>query len=84
MLYISTNTVEHMKYQKYRIVDEWLLGHSADGEEWKEIDKMHPGFAAEFHNVKLDLATDRFPVYSNATSTVYSVWLVVLLLYNLP
>nr|XP_017233132.1 PREDICTED: uncharacterized protein LOC108207183 [Daucus carota subsp. sativus] len=83
-LYMSTRTAEHMKYHKYRTVDEGVLSHPADGKEWKEFDKMYPDFAADFRNVRLGLATDGFPPYSNATSTVYSVWPVVLLVYNLP
>ena len=83
-LYMSTRTAEHMKYHKYRTVDEGVLSHPADGEEWKEFDKTYPDFAADFRNVRLGLATDGFPQYSNATSTIYSVWPVVLLVYNLP
>ncbi|XP_074327411.1 uncharacterized protein LOC141665331 [Apium graveolens] len=40
------------------------------GEEWKEFDKNYPDFAADIRNVRLGLATDGFPPYSNATSTV--------------
>ncbi|XP_074351799.1 uncharacterized protein LOC141690944 [Apium graveolens] len=83
-LYMSTHTAQHMKYHKNRIVTEGVLSHPADGEEWKEFDKNYPDFAADIRNVRLGLATDGFPPYSNATSTVYSVWPVVLLVYNLP
>ncbi|XP_074326065.1 uncharacterized protein LOC141664087 isoform X1 [Apium graveolens] len=83
-LYMSTHTVQYMKYSKNRIVTEGVLSHPADGEEWKEFDKNYPNFVADIRNVRLGLVTDGFPPYSNATSTVYSVWPVVLLVYNLP
>ena len=81
---MSTRTAEHMKYHKYKIVDEGVLSHPAYGEEWKEFDKTYPNFVADFCNVRLGLATDGFLPYSNATPTIYSVWPVVLLVYNLP
>ncbi|XP_063946088.1 uncharacterized protein LOC108212435 [Daucus carota subsp. sativus] len=83
-LYMSTRTAAHMKYHKNRTVTEGVLTHPADGEEWKEFDKNYPDFSAEIRNVRLGLATDGFPLYRNATSTVSSVWHVVLLVYNLP
>ncbi|XP_074373648.1 uncharacterized protein LOC141713995 [Apium graveolens] len=38
----------------------------------------------DIRNVRLGLATDGFPPYSNGTSGIYSVWPVVIFVYNLP
>lgn len=73
-----------MTWYKNRVVTEGVLTHPADGEEWKEFDKNHPEFSEEIHNVRLGLATDGFPPYTNGTSGIYSVWPVVILVYNLP
>ena len=83
-LYMSTRTTDHIKYHKNRIMTEGVLSHPADGEKWKEFDKNYPDFSLEFRNVRLGLAINGFPPYNNATPTVYSVWHVVLLVYNLP
>ncbi|XP_063939076.1 uncharacterized protein LOC135148326 [Daucus carota subsp. sativus] len=83
-LYMSTRTVAHMKYHKNRIVTKGVLTYPVDGKERKEFDTNYPDFSAEIRNVKLGLATDGFPPYNNATSTVYLVWPVVLLVYKLP
>ncbi|KAL8120301.1 hypothetical protein AgCh_017459 [Apium graveolens] len=83
-LYMSTRTVEHMKWYKNRVVTEGVLTHPADGEEWNEFDKNYPDFSQDIRNVRLGLATDGFPPYSNGTSGIYSVWPVVIFVYNLP
>ncbi|XP_074336473.1 uncharacterized protein LOC141673618 [Apium graveolens] len=83
-LYMSSHTAQHIKYHKNIIVTEGVLSHPVDGEKGKEFDKNYPDFAVDIRNVRLGLAIDGFPPYSNATSTVYSVWHVVLLVHNLP
>ncbi|XP_074374617.1 uncharacterized protein LOC141715028 [Apium graveolens] len=83
-LYMSARTAEHMKWYKNRVVTEGVLTHPADGEEWKEFDKNYPDFSQDIRNVRLGLATDGFPPYSNGTSGFYSVWPVVIFVYNLP
>jgi hypothetical protein len=50
---------------------------------WKEFDKKHDWFARDSRNMRLGLASDGFNPFSN-TSTSYSMWPVVLALYNIP
>ena len=59
------------------------LRHLADSIAWKEFDKEHFWFAEESRNVRLGLASDGFNPFGNM-STSYSMWLVVLMPYNLP
>lgn len=72
---MSSRTAEHMKYpQRKKIVIERVLSHPAYGKEWKEFDKNFSDFAHEIRNVRLDLATDGFPSYSNAYFYCVLTW----------
>ncbi|KAL3838469.1 hypothetical protein ACJIZ3_023060 [Penstemon smallii] len=82
-LFISKKTALDMRWHKERRVDDGILRHPADAEEWKEFDKLHESFAEDPRNVRLGLATDGFNPFSNM-STSYSTWPVILLPYNLP
>ena len=46
-------------------VDDGIMGHPTDSEEWKEFDLKHPDFALEPHNVRLGLATNGFNPFGN-------------------
>ena len=59
------------------------LSHPADGEAWKEFDRIHFDFAADPRNIKLGIATDGFNPFGNM-STSYSMWPVFVVPYNLP
>ena len=83
-LYMSGCTAEQMRWYKNRIVIDGVITHPVYGEEWKEFDLNYPDFAQEVRNVRIGLATDGFPPYSNGTSSQYSVWHVVVIVYNLP
>ncbi|KAH7843036.1 hypothetical protein Vadar_012013 [Vaccinium darrowii] len=68
---------------KEKRVDDGVLRHPADGEEWKNFDVRYPTFAADPRNVRLGLATDGFNPFRNM-STSYSVWPIIVMPYNLP
>ena len=63
-------------------VDDGIIGHPTDSEEWKEFDLKHPDFALEPYNVRLGLATDGFNPFGNMNNN-YSMWHVILIPYNL-
>jgi hypothetical protein len=50
---------------------------------WKEFDRRYEWFASDSRNVRLGLASDGFNPYGNM-STTYSIYAVMLTLYNLP
>ena len=64
-------------------VDDGIMRHSTDSEEWKEFDLQYPDFALEPRNVRLRLATDGFNPFENMNNN-YSIWPVILIPYNLP
>ncbi|KAL0333115.1 UNVERIFIED_CONTAM: hypothetical protein Scaly_2213000 [Sesamum calycinum] len=72
-----------MRWHKEKRTDDGVLRHPADGQEWKEFDKMHESFSQDPRNVRLGLATDGFNPFSNMSSS-YSIWPVILLPCNLP
>ncbi|XP_028101245.1 uncharacterized protein LOC114300576 [Camellia sinensis] len=76
-LYMSRKRAEEKR------LDDGVLRHPADSDEWKEFDTQHPEFALEPRNVRLGLATDGFNPFGNMNNS-YSLWPVVLIPYNLP
>lgn len=64
-------------------VDDGVLRHPAASKAWKSLDDSYPLFAADSKNVSLGLATDGFNPFGGLRSD-YSIWLVVLIPYNLP
>ena len=59
------------------------MRHPIHSLAWKNFDKVHPSFAQEPRNVRLNLASDGFNIFGNM-SISYSMWPVVLISYNLP
>ena len=58
------------------------MRHPIDGQAWKHFNNKFSDFASEPRNVRLGLAADRFNPFGNM-SLPYSMWLVVLTIYNL-
>ena len=64
-------------------VDDGIMRHPVDSEEWKEFGLQHPDCALKPHNVRLGLATNGFNPFRKMNNN-YSMWLVILIPYNLP
>lgn len=60
-----------------------LLRHPVDSPQWIKIDNDFQEFEREKRNLRLALATDGMNPFSGQSST-YSVWPVILVIYNLP
>ena len=71
-----------MKWYINKRVDDGIMRHPANSEEWKEFDLQHPDFALEPCNLRLGLDTDEFNPFGNMNNN-YSMWYVILILYNL-
>ncbi|XP_075659141.1 uncharacterized protein LOC142629026 [Castanea sativa] len=82
-LYMSSQRAKDMRWYIDKRVDDGIMRHLVDSEEWKEFDLQHPDFALEPRNVRLGLATDRFNPFGNMNNN-YSMWPVILIPYNLP
>jgi len=72
-LYLIANTAKEVRWHKDRPFDEdWKMRHSVDSIAWKNFDSQYPYFAANSHNVRLDLASDGFNPFENMRNS-YSV-----------
>ncbi|XP_048425915.1 uncharacterized protein LOC108866272 [Pyrus x bretschneideri] len=82
-LYMSMHTATDMRWHKEGRVNDDVMRHPADGEAWKEFDRMYPNFAADPRNVRLGLATDGFNPFG-VLNQIHSTWPVIVFPYNLP
>lgn len=82
-LYMSRTRAEDMRWYKDKQVDDEILRHPADSDEWKEFNTQYPEFALEPRNVRLGLAIDGFNPFGNMNNS-YSLWPVIFIPYNLP
>ncbi|XP_051151924.1 uncharacterized protein LOC127265929 [Andrographis paniculata] len=81
--YVSSKTASSMRWHAEGRVDDGKMRHPADSPAWKSFDHRYPTFSEEIRNVRLGLATDGFNPFGNM-SVSYSIWPVVLVIYNLP
>lgn len=82
-LFMSSKTTTDMRWHSVKRVNDGILRHLVDGEDWKCFDNIHESFASDPRNVRLGLATSGFNSFGNMNLS-YSVWPVVLFPYNLP
>ena len=82
-LFMSKKTASYMTWHYDKCIDDGVLRHLVDFKVWKTFDEIHKSFSLEKRNVRLGLASDGFNPFENM-STSNSVWLVVLVPYNLP
>ncbi|XP_017234788.1 uncharacterized protein LOC108208774 [Daucus carota subsp. sativus] len=83
-LFMAGKTAKCMRWHHDRNVVEGELSHPADGDEWKQFDRRFPKFSKEIRNVRLGLSTDGFDPFRDAHARDYTVWPVVVVVYNLP
>jgi len=83
-MFANKATSEETRWHKEkRVAVENEMTHPADGEAWKDFDDMYPSFAEDARNLRLSLATDGFNPFGNM-NTSYSMWPVLVKVYNLP
>ena len=81
-LFMSSKTVEHIRWHEVDKNEDGKLRHPRDTEAWKAFYSDFPSFTANPRNVRLALATEGFNPFGNL-STSCSIWPVVLVPYNL-
>ncbi|KAM1513467.1 hypothetical protein ACFX1Z_024891 [Malus domestica] len=59
------------------------IRHPIDSSAWERIDRKYPNFASDPRNLRFALSSDGFNPFDDLSS-IYSVWPVVLVTYNLP
>lgn len=57
---MSNKTTQDIRLYKKKCIDDGVLRHPVDAQEWKEFDRIHESFAQEPHNVRLKLVSDCF------------------------
>ena len=80
---MAEKTAKCMTWHHDRVVVEGQLSHPADGNEWKQFDRRFPRFAKEIRNVRIGLASDGFDPFRDAHAREYTVWPVIVVVYNL-
>ncbi|XP_028118539.1 uncharacterized protein LOC114316078 [Camellia sinensis] len=66
---MSRKRAEDMKWFTEKRLDDGVLRHPADSDEWKEFDSQHPKFALEPGNMRPGLATDGFNPFENMNNS---------------
>ena len=59
------------------------LRHSVDSPSWKLVDYQWPNFLNEPINLRLAISTNGINPH-RTFSSIYSYWLVIMVIYNLP
>ena len=82
-MFNSKSIVELMSWHSsHRSIDgKWRLATNTP--TWRHIDDTWPSFKEKLRNLKLGLGMDGVNLFG-FKSTTYSVWLVVVVNYNLP
>ena len=83
-MFASMQTASQMTWHYDNRRSSGMLHHPSDGEAWKHFDQVHPYFAIDPQNVRLDLCTNGFNPYIQASSSPYSYWTIIVTPYNLP
>ncbi|KAK2383561.1 hypothetical protein QL285_070997 [Trifolium repens] len=83
-LYASKESASQMRWHRNNISNPNILRHPSDGKAWKHFDEVYPDFALESRNVRLGLCSDGFTPYTQASSSPYSCWPIIVTPYNLP
>lgn len=82
-LFMCSETASLMRWHKEERTKDGYMRHPADSPAWKTFNFKNPSFALEPRNVRLCLASDGMNPF-RTMSTTYSIWPVILMIYNLP
>lgn len=81
MFSTTENAEKLIWHAKDRIRDD-KLRHPADSPQWKMIDSRFPEFGGDSRNLRVALCSDGMNPFNGNTN--YSLWPVLLVIYNLP
>ncbi|WMV18167.1 hypothetical protein MTR67_011552 [Solanum verrucosum] len=82
-LFMCSKTANSLRWHDEKRSKDGKLRHPADGQAWKDFDRLHPIFAQDSRNVRLGLASDGFNPF-RTMSISHSTWPFMLMAYNLP
>ena len=82
---MSGQRAKDMRWYIDKRVNDGIMRHPADSEEWKEFDLQYRDFSLEPRNIRLGLATDGFNPFGNIVYGLsYLSPITLLIPYNLP
>ncbi|XP_060171208.1 uncharacterized protein LOC132602330 [Lycium barbarum] len=81
-IFMCSETAVAMRWHANERSNDGNLRHPADGEAWKDFDRLPPDFSRYPSNVRLGLSSDGFNPFQTM-SISYSTWPVMLMNYNL-
>ena len=82
-MFRSKEMAENLRWHHNNRSRDGKMRHPVDSVAWDLVNAEWPSFSNEERNLRLGLSTDGFNPFSNL-STTYSVWPVMLVMYNLP
>jgi hypothetical protein len=80
---MCSKTAKEMRWHEEERSKDGKLRHPADGQAWKDFDRLHPDFASESRNVRLGLSSDGFNPF-RTMSISHSTWPVMMVVSNYP
>jgi hypothetical protein len=80
---MSPKNIEHMTSHHSQDVVDGVMVHIFYGEACKQFNKVYPQFLMEPRNIYVCLYTYRFNLFGSF-AVLYSCWLVIHIVYNLP
>lgn len=81
-LFANANDSKNIRWHTDERKCDGNIRHVVDSLQWKKIDSLFLDFGIEPRNLRLRLSIDRMNPFGNL-STNYSMWLVLLTIYNL-
>jgi len=72
-----------MRWHEEERSKDGKLRHPADGEAWKDFDRLYSNFSSETRNVRLGLTSDGFNLF-RTMSISHSTWPIMMVVYNFP
>lgn len=82
-LFASAKDSKNLVWHEEERNKDGMLRHPADSPQWMKIDSVFPEFGGDARNLRLGLCTDGVNPFGSLSSQ-YSVWPVLLVIYNLP
>lgn len=82
-LFILWKTVKHMSWHAKYLGLPRVMAYPTHSDAWKYFGRCHPSFSSDARNVRLGLCADGFNPFGYS-SKLYSIWSIILRLYNLP
>ncbi|XP_062086479.1 uncharacterized protein LOC133792587 [Humulus lupulus] len=82
-MFMSKRISKELRWHHNNKSCDGKMRHPVDSAAWELVNDKWPSFSNEERNIRLGLSTDGFNPFSNLSSK-YSVWPVLLAMYNLP